>query len=287
GPFPAFYWGRNLSREDAVGVMAGHIIEKHRPALLMVHLNQTDYSQHALGRDDLDNGLAIAAVDGAITRMVEAATRAGTLERTAFIITGDHGFVDVHTRVRPNVWLVEAGLVENRPDRGAWRAVFHEGNGSTFLRLKDPSDRAAVDRVRALLAALPAEVRALFRVVERAELDRLGADPDSPLALAAVQGVAFNAALSGEAVAAGGSGGTHGYFPEFAQIHTGFVAWGSGVAEGRVITMMELVDIAPTAAALLALEFRAPDGAARTEVMKPQAQAGPGRDDARHAPQPE
>jgi len=43
GRFPDFYWGRNRSREDAVGAMAGYLIERYRPNLLLVHLNQTDY----------------------------------------------------------------------------------------------------------------------------------------------------------------------------------------------------------------------------------------------------
>jgi predicted AlkP superfamily pyrophosphatase or phosphodiesterase len=267
GAFPAFYWGRNLSREDAVGAMAGHLIERYRPNLLVVHLNQTDYAQHAHGREHPEVRLAVAAVDRAIARMVDAARRAGTLERTAFIVTGDHGFVDVHTRVAPNVWLVEAGLHEDRPDRGRWRAAFHPGGGSAFLRLRDPADRAAVDEVRRLLAGLPAEARALFRVVEREELDRLGADPESPLALAAVPGVILVGETGGAAIGTA-TGGTHGYLPDFPEIHTGFVAWGAGVAPGGVVPMMGMEDVAPVAAALLELDFRAPDGTLRPGIVQ-------------------
>ena len=142
GPFPDRYWGRNRSREDIVGDMAAHIIEGKRPTLLLVHLNQTDYHQHAEGREHPEVRLAVAAVDRAIARMVEAADRAGIMERTAFIVTGDHGFVNVDTQVSPNVWLVAAGLHEDRPDRGDWRAAFHPAGGSAFLRLRDPSDRS-------------------------------------------------------------------------------------------------------------------------------------------------
>lgn len=259
GPFPRYYWGRNLSREDAVADMAGHLIERYRPNLLVVHLNQTDYLQHAYGREHPEVRMAVAAVDGAIARMREAARRAGTLERTAFIITGDHGFLDVQTRVAPNVWLVQAGLLENRQDRGNWRATFHMGGGSAFLMLRDPSDRAAVEEVRRILAAQPPEVRAHFRVVERDELDALGADPTSPLALAATPGAMLVDNTGGEAILPGG-GGSHGYFPDVPQLHTGFVAWGSGVSEGGMVPLMGLVDVAPVIAELLGLDFQAPDG---------------------------
>lgn len=258
GRFPAYYWGRNRSREDAVAAMAGYLIERYRPNLLLVHLNQTDYHQHAHGREHPEVHLAVAAVDRAIARMVEAADRAGILERTAFIVTGDHGFVDVETRISPNVWLVGAGLHEDRPDRGAWSAAFHPAGGSAFLRLREAGDRATVEAVRQLLAELPENVRSLFRVVDREELDALGADPASPLALAAVRGVAFDGETSGPAVRSG-SGGAHGYFPDLAEVRTGFVAWGAGVVGGRV-EGLELVDVAPVAAALLGIEFTAPDG---------------------------
>lgn len=259
GPFPRYYWGRNLSREDAVGAMAGHIIERYRPNLMVVHLNQTDYLQHAYGREHPEVRMAVAAVDGAIARMREAARRAGILERTAFVITGDHGFLDVQTRLAPNVWLVRAGLLENRQDRGNWRATFHMGGGSAFLMLRDPSDTEAVAQVRRILAEQPAEVRALFRVVERDELDEAGADPTSPLALAATPGAMLVDNTGGDDVLPGG-GGSHGYFPGVPQLHTGFIAWGSGVNEGRMVPLMGLVDIAPVVAALLGLEFHAPDG---------------------------
>ena len=270
GPFPNYYWGRNLSREDVAGTMAGHIIEKYKPNLLVIHLNQTDYLQHAYGREHPEVRLAVGAVDGAINRMVESARRAGILDRTAFVITGDHGFITVDTRVSPNVWLVQAGLHENRQNRGNWRAAFHTGGGSAFLRLRDPDDQEAVNRVRKILADLPPATRALFRVVERDELDLAGADPEAPLALAAAPGVNMGGETGGADVFPG-TGGTHGYFPSLPQVHTGFVAWGAGVGSGGVVSRMDLTDVAPVIAALLGLDFNAPDGVLPTGILATEA----------------
>ena len=203
--------------------------------------------------------LAVGAVDGAINRMVESARRAGILDRTAFVVTGDHGFITVDTRMSPNVWLVKAGLHENRQNRGNWRAAFHTGGGSAFLRLRDPDDHEAEQMVRRILAELPPETRALFRVVERDELDLAGADPEAVLALAAAPGVNMGGETGGPDVFPG-SGGTHGYFPAFPQVHTGFIAWGAGVGSGGVVERMDLTDVAPVVAALLGLDFTAPDG---------------------------
>lgn len=267
GDFPAYYWGRNLSREVVAGTMAAHIIDRYRPNLLLVHLNQTDYLQHAMGREDLEVRRAVAAVDAAIGRMFDAAERAGILDRTAFIVTGDHGFATVDTRVAPNVWLVEAGLLEDRPDRGEWRATFHSGGGSVFLRLRDPSDAAAVRRVREVIEALPPETRRLFRVVESEEIRSRGGDPDSPLALDGISGVNFTLDTSGEAVRPA-RGGAHGYFPELASLHTGFVAWGAGVMPGQSFEVLRMEDIAPIAAALLGIPFDAPDGQLPSGILR-------------------
>lgn len=266
GPFPNVYWGRNRSREEVTGTMAGHLIETYQPNLLVVHLTQTDWHQHAFGREHVETRLAVQAVDRAIARMVEASIRAGTLERTAFVVTGDHGFVNTHTLLNPNVWLVEAGLHEDEPDRGDWRATFHPGGGSAFLRLRDPGDTDAVDEVRRILESQPRSIRKLYRIVEADELAERGADPDSPLAIAAEPGVYIGGDTGGPVVGPR-SGGAHGYFPDFQQIHTGFIAWGAGVQPGPRIPIMGLEDVAPVVAALLGLNFDPPDGILRPGIL--------------------
>ncbi len=50
-------------------------------------------------------------------------------------------------------------------------------------------------------------------------------------------------------------GGTHGFFPDFKEIQTGFVAFGYGIKKGVVIPQMGLVDIAPLISKLLKLEY--------------------------------
>ena len=136
--------------------------------------------------------------------MVEATQRAGIADKTAFVVTGDHGFVDLDTTIAPNVWLVQAGLREAGRDRGAaWKATFLSSGGSTFLHLRDPRDRATADRVRRMIEEQPAPFRRLFRVIDRQELDAVGAVPEVPFALAASLGVVFSDRGDGEALGPG------------------------------------------------------------------------------------
>lgn len=248
-----------VAREDRVGAIAAYLFERYRPTLLMMHLIGTDHVQHERGRSNPLVRRAVGAADRAIGQVLEAVERLDLRGRTAFVITGDHGSVDVHTELRPNVWLVEAGLMEDRPDRGRWRAAFHASGGSAFLRLRHAGDDTTVREVRRCVEALPRGERGLLRIVEREELDQLGADPEALFALAAVPGVQFTAASCGPARVAS-HGGAHGYHPDEPQMQTGFVAAGAGVRPGATAPRMSLQHVAPLVARLLGLDFVAPDG---------------------------
>lgn len=251
--------GDYFNREDRTGEMAAYILEKYKPNFITLHLIGTDHFQHEGGRDGEKVPFAVAAADRAIGKIKEAAERAGVLDRTAFVITGDHGFVDIHSRLSPNVWLARAGLIGKERNRGNWKAAFHTQGASAWLHLKNPDDSETLRQVESILKNLPPQTRKLFRVVTREEIREAGGDPNAALAIAPVPGVAMSGSATGDDLKPG-SGGTHGFFPDFSLIETGFVAFGAGVNTGRVIHKMGLEDVAPIIARLLALEFEAPDG---------------------------
>jgi predicted AlkP superfamily pyrophosphatase or phosphodiesterase len=257
-----------LAREDRVGAIAAYLLERYRPTLLLMHCIGTDHVQHELGRLNPRVRRACGAADRAVGQVLETVERLGLCDRTAFVITGDHGSADVHSQLRPNVWLADAGLMERRADRGDWRATFLASGGSAFLMLRDGSDADAVRRVREVLAAQPPGVQALFRVIERDTLARLGADPEAPLALVAVPGVEIHESPDPPWLVAT-TGAAHGYLPDLPSMHTGFVAAGAGIRAGAVVPEMRLVDVAPLVAALLGIEFSAPDGVLLPGLLAP------------------
>lgn len=260
---------QGMANLDNTGAIAAYLLERHRPTLLLVHLIYTDHAQHDHGREGAQVRRAVAGADRAVGRIVEAAERAGIADRTAFIVTGDHGFVDVHTQVNPNAWLTAAGLLEARPDRGRWSAAFLGRGGSSFLYLNPAQGQAdAAGQVRALLERLPPGERRLFRVVDRAGLDRAGADPAAVLALAGAPGVTFGEEAAGPAVTSA-AGGAHGYFPDLPDIHTGWIGWGAGFRPGAVAPLLGQEDVAPLVAALLGLPFAAPDGILHPGLLQP------------------
>lgn len=247
-----------LARDGRAAAMACWLLEHKRPDLLLLHFLELDHRAHEEGRDGPCTRRALAAADVGLAEIIETARRCGLLDSTAFIVTGDHGFTDVHTGLYPNRWLIEAGLLEDRPDRGEWRAAFHGGFGTATLHLRDPADGDAVARVLEVAAARPEGKRRLFRVLERPELDRLGAEPDSPLALTAAPGIMFGDASRDPGHAP--HRGTHGYLPELRSMDTGFVGWSAGFRPRTTAPVMGLTQIAPLVARLLDLPFDAPDG---------------------------
>ncbi|MDO8965191.1 alkaline phosphatase family protein [Algoriphagus sp.] len=250
--------GDYLNREDRIGEMAGYILETYKPNLITLHLIATDHFQHMEGRDGPMVRKSLAATDRAIGKIIEAADRAGILEQTTFIVTGDHGFVNIHSSISPNVWLVEAGLMENQPDRGNWKATFHTSGASAFLHLKDKNDFVTLNKVKSILENLPENQKKLFRVVDQEELMRVGADPNAALALASIQGISFSPSSQGS-VLKPAKGGTHGFFPDFDEIETGFIAWGAGIRENVEIQEMSLVDVAAVVDYLLNLKMDLPE----------------------------
>ncbi len=249
----------SVGREDVVGAMAAYLFDRRRPSLMLVHLIALDHVAHRLGRDNPIALRAVAAADRAIARIVETVERLGLQERVTFIVTGDHGSVDVHTTLLPNVWLRDAGLLEPSDPNDEWRAFFRASGGSAFLCIHPSAKVGTLAAARAMLEALPRGVRALFRVVERSELDALGADPDALFALTALPGVVFSAAREGEsAQVAHGAG--HGYHPEMPDMMTGFLAAGAGIRAGAVIPLLPMQHVAPLVAKLLGLELADVDG---------------------------
>jgi hypothetical protein len=120
---------------------------------------------------------------------------------------------------------------------------------------------------------LPADQQ-VFRLIDRDELDRAGVNPAIRLALSMNKGFAANNAAKVPLFSKKKMGGTHGHFPDFDEIRTGFLAAGAGISgRGRVGDQesgvsMGIRDIAPLVAALLGLSFQAPDGRLIPGIIK-------------------
>lgn len=252
--------GFNVDYGDDVSLarIGSYLIRKYKPSFLAIHIAGVDHFEHEQGRDGEKVRSAVSSADEAIKMIMESVEKAGLKESTTIIVTGDHGFVDIHSQIAPNVLLAKAGLIDPK-NKAAWKAYFHSSGGSCFLHLKDKNDKQTLAKVKEILSSLPGADKKLFRIVDREGLDAVGADPNAALALAPIQGITFGSAMEGDLIRPA-KGGTHGYFPDFKEIQTGFVAFGKGINKGVVIPEMGLEDIAPLIAKLLKIDFPSADG---------------------------
>jgi predicted AlkP superfamily pyrophosphatase or phosphodiesterase len=259
-------------RDTFATAVATHILRRRQPNLLLIHLVQTDYAQHATGKHTVESLHAFSLVDGHIGEIVRASEQAGIRGRTAFVVTGDHGFYRVHSVLQPNVVLRQAGLLKVGADGklSEWRAIAHRA----AIRLEDPADPTLARRVETLFREMAeGPYQHLFRVVGRAELDRLGADPEVLLILEPVEGYAVSESLVGDAfIAPTSTRGTHGFLPTIPAMHTGLVFSGAGVRQGVEVPIARLIDIAPTVARLLGLEMKDIDGSPMVGILNQPAQ---------------
>lgn len=243
-----------LSADENGSRMVAYLIKKHQPNLLTFHIYSVDNASHAEGRDGEMVRRAVAGADHAVGNILEAIEQAGIKENTSVIITGDHGFVNINKSINPNILLVQKKIIADTAANAKWKAKFHTSGAAAFLHVNQKDDIKVVNEVRALLNALPADQKSLYRIVERKELDEIGTDPNVALALAPIEGYSMGSSTKGDFIKPA-SGGTHGFFPDFKNIETGFIAYGAEFKTPSVIASMGLEDIAPIVAKILNLNM--------------------------------
>ncbi|WP_028375369.1 alkaline phosphatase family protein [Leeuwenhoekiella sp. MAR_2009_132] len=249
----------SLRMDQNLGRMATYLIEKYQPNLLTIHLPNTDGAQHSVGREGVEVERAIAGADQVVGQIYDAVLRAGIAEKTAILVTGDHGFVTTHTSISANLWLKEHGLSD--------KAFFFSTGGSAFLHLKNGNSPKILEKIHSVLDSLPLAQRNMFRIIEESQLREMQSDPRVKLAISANEGFSFDNDTDGELLKSK-VGGKHGYFPDFYNIYTGFVGYGAGFKSGIEIKHMQLEDIAPLVAKLLNLELKDSSGTVYPGLLK-------------------
>lgn len=251
--------------ENLVFDIAELVLERDRPQLLLLHVFNTDTKQHVYGREHREVARAYELVDRRLGRLRDRLEALGLGEETLFVVTGDHGFIQTHTRIHLNVELRKAGLLRLGDDGAveAWSALAWPSGGSASVLLKDPDAAASRARLEEVLnELLEGPLRGVVRRVSRLELDRLGAMPGVAAALEAEEGFIFGTGLEGELFTPSSDLGYHGYLPTRPKMRTGFLMVGPGIRRGIVVPTMRQIDIAPTVAAWAGWNLSSAEGLA-------------------------
>ncbi len=253
---------------------AAEILQTYKPHLLLVHLLDVDHEQHGTGLDTPQVFASFERIDALLGHIIDAARQGGMLDDTTFIIVGDHGFLPVHAALDFNALLVEKGLLS--VDAGGkvadWSAFVQGNGGAAAVYLKDNTDAALRAQVEKLLRGeIASRYLGIVRIVERDQLDQMGAFPGALLALEAEDGYYFSLSNPKRQVLnpADPFKGMHGYLPTNPRMATGFIASGRGIRPGVIVPSLRMIDVAPTVAALLHLDLPSAEGIPLVGIVSP------------------
>ncbi len=268
-----------IKHDAFIADSAIEIIRRHKPNLMLIHLIEADKVQHQGGRNAPTLPDAMRRIDTHIARIIEACKAAGIYERTTFIVLGDHGFADIEHSLAPNVLLIQNGFIMLNDRRvTAWKAMAQNTGGSAGVYLKDPFDKTTADRVRALFEkyAVNEAGEPLYRIIDKEQLTKLGGPSKAAFYLEAAPGYMFSGSLNYSTLVNSASiKGNHGYLPTRPGLQTGLIVAGRGIANGKVIETVRLVDVAPTVAQLLGLNLANTDGSALKEFLQDASPPAP------------
>ncbi len=259
---------------DAMWTRAAvYMIEKHRPNLMLYHTLNTDSTHHTFGPRTGPGFTALEYADRLVGDVVAAVDRAGLSEKTTFVITTDHGFKKVTKFVQPNVVLKQAGLVRALgPSVTTCDAYTMAQGGLAFVYINDPARRAELlPKIKELLT----KTEGIAQVIDGEEGPSLGMPlpAENPgmgdLILYAADGYSFRKEMheNKAVIPAVNYGGTHGYPSNDPDLDGIFIASGAGIRKGVVLDRVRNLDVAPTLAKLMGLEFPEVDGRVLEEIL--------------------
>jgi predicted AlkP superfamily pyrophosphatase or phosphodiesterase len=200
---------------------------------------------------------------------------AGFADKATFVITTDHGFKVAKRINRPNVALLQAGLLRVQgPTVATCDAVANTLGGSAMIYVPDRTKLAVLTpKLKELLGQL----EGVERIYEPGEYASLGLptpaqnDQMADLFVVAKDGYAFTHQPTGDEAVTDLTPevypGHHGYLASDAKLNGMFVAWGHGVKRGAQLGEIRNLDVAPTVAALLGLKMEKVDGRVLAEAL--------------------
>lgn len=264
-------------RDYMYSQLACHIIKKHKPNFLALHLVSLDSFEHAHGRQVPEAYWAANDSDNRVADLIRATEEAGIRDKTTFVITTDHGFVTFTKSINANVLLRKEGFVKAvmgkslAPDSPVFAMA--EG-GACFVYVLDAANRDSI--LRQITTKL-AKLEGVTGVVEAknfaAKLGHVTADQDTrepDLVLLAGDGYTFTDSLADthEIIPNDPPKGAHGHYHLDANLYGNFVISGAGVKQGTVIDAMQNIDVTPTMAKLLGIPFPGADGKVLDAALK-------------------
>lgn len=246
-------------------------IKNKKPNLLLLHLIDLDNTKHNNGIEGPEIESTIKRMDKRLGGIMKAIKDAGIEKDTVFIVCGDHGHFDVNYKVYLNNLFRDNNLIYEENEQMKWKAYLQTTGGSAYLHIKDGDEMAERQAINILEEAKSSGNYGIDRIVTRNELDTLHIHKSISYMVEAKKGYSFDEALADNDVEdLAGQGinyATHGYLPNKEKYRTNLVISGDVIKSNYEIDKVEMVDIAPTIAKILNIDFPECDGRVLEEIF--------------------
>jgi predicted AlkP superfamily pyrophosphatase or phosphodiesterase len=114
------------------------IVREKRPSLVVVNLGAADYAAHSFGPESLRYLLTLEYLDGLVGDLLKALDELGIRQRTAVIVSADHGFSDVDaTRLVAPAADAGGHRLDFLAARGIEHYVTNTGGSSMGVYIRD------------------------------------------------------------------------------------------------------------------------------------------------------
>ena len=252
----------SISGDERRTRFAIRLLEMKKPDFMTVYLTALDTEEHDTGPFSPTSLAVLERIDALLGALRSAAERLGGGGAVVCVVS-DHGFVHNDKDLNLDVAFREAGLIQyNAKDKAiSWQAVPWSAGGVGPIYLKDPSDAAVREKVRALLERLASDSQnGIAKILSAEEVRALGGFPGAEFLVAMKPNYNLGYEPIGPLVTPAKLPGNHGYLAEFAEMNSSFFILGPGIPAGRSLDLIDMRDIAPTLARVLGVELPAAEG---------------------------
>lgn len=263
--------------DDFIYNCACSMIRKFKPNLLMIHPANLDDYRHKTGVFTKKVTYGLHEIDSWMGQLIQATKDANIYDDTDFIMVSDHGQLNITRAVAINVMFVRNGLidVDENGEITDWTAFCKSAGLSAQVYLKNPNDTDTLKRTHDFLNWMCEEgvygISRVYTAKEAQEEEHLAGN--FSFALETDGYTAFHndwrMPLVRSKVLADYryANASHGHHPDKGPQPTMF-AFGPDFKPGACIERAHLVDIAPTVAKALDMDFIESDGQVLEQLFR-------------------
>ncbi len=242
-------------------------VVKEKPFFMSAYFASFDESAHQYGVYSREAAESLQKIDGMLGALIGKAEEI-TDGHLVVCVVSDHGSLDNTHNIAPNVLLREAGLIET-DETGkvtAWKAYSQRAGGTAEIRLADPADTEAAEKLAEVMRRLEAdEESGILEVLTGEEALARGGFPDAAYVLVSEKGYELRDDVTGEYLRTKlTQKAQHGYSEKFPEMRASFMITGEGITK-RELDNVHLIDVAPTLAAIMGAEL--PDAQGRNLLV--------------------